>query len=297
LIIASRHALEECHGVDRVGALRRSDEYGEMGARREMTVLFCARECRERSWRGCCVKECGDALRTHCIESRLGRLDVLGRRRLRNRRFDGLHGGILEDAGGISRGVTPHLAAQWIGCLRGDVRERQRAAIDERRMSERRRHQDGSLGMQRIEHQSAGDSPRRQHRLLKPVADQQPASGLLVLALIKTTLDFGLHLRDRQTLVVQIAVEQYGAAVERMHMPVNEPGHQHAAVKIGDVRILADKRLYARVPTHVDDRTLTHGECLLHTILGIDGVHVAVLIDGIRRQRLRRRCAHGEQSE
>jgi len=137
--------------------------------------------------------------------------------------------------------------------------------------------------MQRIEGRPVGAGARRHHALLKPVHDPQPFIGLVSARLIETGLDLRLHLRDGELHVVQIAHQQRAAALYRMHVAVDQPGHEHPPPEIHHLRFGAQEFGEPGIAAHVDDPARANGQRLLHAVMGIDGINETMPIGGVGR--------------
>jgi hypothetical protein len=82
-----------------------------------------------------------------------------------------------------------------------------------------------------------------------------------------------------------------------MHVSVDQAGHHHSTAQIDDLGALADQRFDTRIVADIDDHAVTHGQCMLHAIVGIDRVHIAVLIDDIGRRWVRGRYGAGAERQ
>jgi hypothetical protein len=98
-------------------------------------------------------------------------------------------------------------------------------------------------------------------------------------------LNPGLHALDGELNVVQIAFQQRRATIERMHVPVDEAGHQHAALKIYLPGTRADEWSRPGIVADVHDETAPNGQRLLDAVLRVHGVHEPVAINDVRRRR------------
>ena len=278
LIVELRQRLDRRRRLGRIGPLRRRDEQSEVRARREFARALHRRKGIQRRRFGRRVQKCGDSLLTQCVESRRGRFDVVRRRRRRNQFGDRLLRGVFENSRGVAGGIPTYSAAERILGLRGDAGELQGARIDQRRMAEGRLDEDRPLGLEGIERGPIGMNARRHHALLKPIHHLQPGIRLEWPRLVETRLNPRLQLRNAQLLVVQVALQQRTTALQRMHVAVDQPRHEHASVQIEHRRLGTDERRNAGIAADIDDAARADRERLLHTVAGIDGVHVGVAV-------------------
>jgi hypothetical protein len=157
------------------------------------------------------------------------------------------------------------------------------------------RTRNGTPRVQTVEHRPIGDRSVRPHALLEPADHFQPAVGFAALVLVEADLKPGAELGDGQRLVVQRAVNLTQAAFERVHVPVDEPGHGESTLEIDHARARSDQRGGTGIVAGIDEPALTDGDGVHNAVVPIGGVDAAMTIDEVGWPRLdgqlRRRLA------
>src|SRR5437868_14357124 len=87
-----------------------------------------------------------------------------------------------------------------------------------------------------------------------------------------------------------------------MHVSVDETRHEHPPVQIDDLCCGTGENLSTGAAADVRNTATTDGQGLLHAVLVVDGVYVAIQVDGVGRRRGGRcgclsmtRCDHAQQ--
>jgi hypothetical protein len=71
----------------------------------------------------------------------------------------------------------------------------------------------------------------------------------------------------------------------RVHVGVDQAGHQHAALQVDHAGGVADVLPHAFVVTDIGNAAGAHRDGLVHAVLRIDGVDIAVAVHGVGRRR------------
>ena len=162
--------------------------------------------------------------------------------------------------------------------------------FDQRRMAEGRHDEDRPLGLERIQSRPRRLDTGGNHALLEPVNDLEPAVRLARARLIETRLD-PRPASPRRSIGRSSRLHFSSAAPPSSGCmcPSTSPGHQHASVQIDLPGVRTDQGRGAGIAPDVDDAAVADGQCLLHAVPRIHGVHEPVAIHDVRRPRIRGR--------
>ena len=242
----------------------------------ELAGLLHGAERRDvRGWR-VGIEEARDTLLVHRDECRGGRGAILSGGGLWQQRRVHLEGGVLEEAIWRPARLAPDLAAKRVCCRRGDLGKLERPRVGEGGVTEGRANQDRPLGLQHIEGRAARLDAGRQHALLKPADDLEPAIRLVRDILVEACLDALLELGDGERVVVEAALQQLAARLERMHVAIDDARHQEAAFEVDHRGRGAQVGLHARIEADEHDPAVLDGKCLGVARAGIGGEDDAV---------------------
>ena len=131
--------------------------------------------------------------------------------------------------------------------------------FDQGGVSVQRMHDDRARGVQDVQVVLLGDGARGLDRLVVPVADDQPAVGLLVMGLLQAARDDVAHLVQGQLRVVQAARAEPPARRQGMHVCVVDARHDRPSGQVDDLGGGADQIGDPVVRTDVHDDVVADG--------------------------------------
>jgi hypothetical protein len=263
------------------------DQHRKVGARAQPALALQCHEGRHGLGIGPGVEEAGDALAPHRGQGGARGRQIFRCGQGRQQAHRQLLRRVFQQASGRAARIADDFSAGRVRRVAPDARQRDGPRIELDRVAEGGAHEDRARRPQGVEQRRAGGHALRPHPLLEPVDHHQPAVGLFRLVAVEASLDARLEPRHSQAPVVQAAVEQAAAARLRMHVGVDQAGHQHAAMQVDDAGGLADQGAGTGIAADVDDAPGAHGQRLAHAVAGVDGVDEAVAVHQVRRRRAR----------
>lgn len=166
-----------------------------------------------------------------------------------------------------------------------DTRDRQTARVCQHGMEVGGTDLNRASGLECIQRRFVGIAVEPGHAHAVPAAHFKPDIRALALVGIQTRLNGFLENLASHRLVFQVAQRHGATTVPRMHVRIDEAGHQHAPRQIDQLCLRADVRGNAFIATDIDNLPASDGDRLLHGVLAIDGIDIAVAHHHVSRCR------------
>ena len=220
------------HGAGQITSLGRLDHGREVRAGGQASSTAHSRERRHGLGRSGSVQKAGDALAAHRLERGRRSRQVLRLRRLGQKVREHCIPGIFEQAGGFAVLIAPDFAADWIWRRGRDLGEGERAGVGQRSVPERRDNENRPRRFQRIECGAVRLDSGRSHALLEPTHHLEPGIRVSRRRTVEARLNSLLHFGNRERFVVQTALQELQPGFERMHVAIDQAGHEESSLQV-----------------------------------------------------------------